>query len=53
MRHERDEARTERNNERDRAAALERDLWNCRAARDAYASQVDTYRKWEKSIPKG
>lgn len=38
---------------RDRVAVLEQDLWNCRNARDAYSSQVDTYRKWEKSIPKG
>lgn len=38
---------------RDRAAGFEQDLWNCRAARDAYSTQVDAYRKWEQRISKG
>lgn len=53
MRNERDEARTERNSERERATNFEQDLWNCRAARDAYSAQVDAYRKWEQRISKG
>ena len=39
--------------DRERAEAIEMDLEHCRAARDAYSTQVDAYRKWEQRISKG